>query len=149
MAKLFWRINYFKNSMEVIKNLSLFDLKDYDVIIPVKISSQKTPSIETKMFDKKLELTFDTGFGGRLYISDAHFDSTKIKKALQTFGNSSVGAFGAGKPVPGYIFTINELTLGNKSFQNESISTANVNIIGNKFFEDFTFILDWKTVKFT
>ncbi|MCS3869648.1 putative aspartyl protease [Chryseobacterium ginsenosidimutans] len=146
MAKLFWRINYSENSLETTKDLSLFDLNGYDFIVPFDAQPQKTPIVETNILDKKIDLTFDTGFSGRLKILDKNFDSKKVKQSIETFGTNSVGAYGAGKAIPGYIFKA-DLGLGNKSFQNELISTGKSNLIGNEFFKDFTFIFDWKNSK--
>lgn len=62
MAKLFWKVNYSENSMEVSKDLTQFNLTDYDVVIPFSPRPQKTPIVETNLQGKKIELTFDTGF---------------------------------------------------------------------------------------
>ncbi|SIP86446.1 Aspartyl protease [Chryseobacterium sp. RU37D] len=147
MAKLFWRVNYSENSLEATKDLSLFDLKGYDIIIPFESKGQKTPVIETKILDKNIKLTFDTGASGRLRITDGNFDPKKVKHFVETFGTNTLGAFGAGKPVTGYIFKTNEMLLGNKIFQNELIATGSSDLIGNEFFKDFSFILDWKNNK--
>lgn len=147
MAKLFWRINYSENSLEATKDLSQFDLNTYDTVIPFDPKPQKTPVLETKILDKKMSLTFDTGFSGRLKITENKYDPKKVLKSVATYGTSSVGAYGAGKPTPGYIFRINELSLGNKSFPNEMAMTGNSSLIGNDFFKNFIFIMDWTNNK--
>lgn len=144
MAKLYWRVNYSENSLEATKDLSLFGLGGYDLIIPFEAKPQKTPVIEAKILDKKIQLTFDTGASGRLRIADKNFDPQKVKQSIETFGTNTVGAFGAGKPVSGYIFKTENMILGNKNFQNELIATGSSDLIGNEFFKDFIFILDWK-----
>ncbi|WP_449398316.1 retropepsin-like aspartic protease [Chryseobacterium wanjuense] len=83
MAKLFWRVNYSENSLEATKDLSLFDLKDYDIIIPFEAKTQKTPVIETKILDKTIDLTFDTGASGKLRISDKNFDPKNRNRILK------------------------------------------------------------------
>lgn len=147
MAKLFWRINYSENSLEATKDLSLFDLSGYDITIPFLTQTQKTPMIETEILDKNIKLTFDTGASGRLRIADQNFDSKKATRAVETFGTSAVGAFGAGKPIAGYIFRAEDMTLGNKNFPNQLIATGGSDLIGNEFFKDFAFIFDWKNSK--
>ena len=147
MAKLFWRINYTDNSLEATKDLSKFDLNGYDVTIPFEARAQKTPIVETKILNNKIELTFDTGFSGRLKVTDNNFNSQKVKQFVETYGATSVGAYGAGKPTKGYIFRTDELSLGNRIFQNEMITTGNSNLIGNDFFKNFIFILDWANSK--
>lgn len=147
MAKLFWRINYSENSLEATKDLSQFDLNAYDTVIPFDPKPQKTPMVEAKILDKKIDLTFDTGFSGRLKIAESKYDSKKAMKSIATYGTSSVGAYGAGKPIPGYIFRISELALGNRNFPNEMATTGNSSLIGNDFFKNFIFVMDWKNNK--
>jgi hypothetical protein len=147
MAKLFWRINYSENSLEATKDLSLFDLSLYDTVIPFDPKPQKTPVVLAKILDKKIDLTFDTGFSGRLKVSESSYDAKKALKSIKTFGTNSVGAYGAGKPVTGYIFRTNEISLGNKNFTNEMATTGNSNLIGNDFFKNFVFIMDWTNNK--
>ncbi|PIF45573.1 aspartyl protease [Chryseobacterium sp. 52] len=143
MAKLFWKVNYSENSMEVSKDLTQFNLTDYDVVIPFSPRPQKTPIVETNLQGKKIELTFDTGFSGRIKITDNAYNAQKALKSIEVYGTSSVGAYGAGKPAPGYIFRTAALPLGNRSFSNEIIATGNASLIGNDFFKNFIFILDW------
>lgn len=147
MAKLFWRVNYSESSLEATKDLSNFKFDDYETIVPFDSQTQKTPVVETKVLDKNIKLTFDTGFTGRLKILDNDYDSKKVQSVVETYGISSVGAFGAGKPVSGFIFKVPTLELGNKTFENEMIMTGNSRLIGNDFFKDFIFIMDWQNKK--
>lgn len=143
MAKLFWKINYSENSLEASKDLAQFNPEEYDIVIPFSPETQKTPVVETDWQGKKIDLTFDTGFSGRLRIPDKAFDAQKAVKSVEVYGTSYVGAYGAGKPAPGYIFRTADLSLGNKKFSNEIIATGNASQIGNEFFKNFIFILDW------
>jgi len=143
MAKLTWKVNYAENSLEASKDLAQFNPADYDIVIPFNPRPQKTPVVETDLQGKKIDLTFDTGFSGRLKITDAAYDAQKALKSIEIYGTNSVGAYGAGKPLPGYIFRTPALSLGNKSFANEIIATGNASLIGNDFFKNFVFILDW------
>ncbi|MCT2409373.1 retroviral-like aspartic protease family protein [Chryseobacterium antibioticum] len=143
MAKLFWKINYSENSLEASKDLAQFNPEEYDIVIPFSPRAQKTPVVETDWQGKKVDITFDTGFSGRLKITDKVFDAQKVIKSVEVYGTSSVGAYGAGKPALGYIFRTADLSLGNKNFSNEIIATGNASLIGNEFFKNFIFILDW------
>ncbi|WP_294238750.1 aspartyl protease family protein [uncultured Chryseobacterium sp.] len=144
MANLFWRVNYAENALEATSDLSFFDLKDYPFIVPFEQRAQKTPVIKTPFRDKNIELTFDTGFSGRFEITEKDFDPAKAVRKIETFGTHSTGAFGAAVPVAGAVFRLDSLTLGNKIFTDEIISTGTSNLIGNEFLRDFSFILDWK-----
>ncbi|UWX62111.1 aspartyl protease family protein [Chryseobacterium oranimense] len=143
MAKLFWKINYAENSLEASEDLTQFNPADYDIVIPFSPRLQKTPVVETDLQGKKIDLTFDTGFSGRLKITDGAYDAQKALKSIGVYGTNSVGAYGAAKPAPGYIFRTAALPLGNKTFPNEIIATGNTSLIGNDFFKNFVFILDW------
>ncbi|MFC3157430.1 Aspartyl protease [Chryseobacterium arachidis] len=147
MAKLFWRVNYAENSLEATNDLSLFDLKDYSTIIPFDPKPQKTPMVKTRLFDKDIDFTFDTGFSGRFEISDTKFDAKKARKVIETFGTRSTGAFGVAKPTTASIFKTDVLTLGNGIFRDEIISTSISDLLGNEFLKDFSFIFDWKNNK--
>ncbi|MDC8103648.1 retroviral-like aspartic protease family protein [Chryseobacterium sp. B21-037] len=147
MAKLFWKVNYSENLLEATKDLSNFKFDDYETVVPFDSQNQKTPVVETKILDKNIRLTFDTGFTGRLKILESDYDQKKIKQYVETYGISSVGAFGAGKPVSGFIFKMPALGLGNRIFDNEMVMTGNSRLIGNDFFKDFAFIMDWQNKK--
>ncbi|MBB4805296.1 putative aspartyl protease [Chryseobacterium defluvii] len=147
MAKLFWKVNYSENSLEATKNLSAFSLTGYDTVIPFDPKTQKTPVVETTISGKKIDLTFDTGFTGRFRVSDGNYDPKNLNNSVETYGVNAVGAFGTGKPETGYIFKTDELPLGNTRFNNEIIMTGNSNLVGNEFFENFSFIMDWKDNK--
>ncbi|EJL68310.1 aspartyl protease family protein [Chryseobacterium populi] len=147
MAKLFWRVNYSENSLEATTDLANFDTSGYKMVIPFETKPQKTPVVETKILDRNVSLSFDTGFTGRLKVSENNYDPKKVKQAVETYGTNAVGAFGAGKPEVGYIFRTDKLSIGNESFTNEMVMTGNSNLIGNDFFKDYIFIMDWKNNK--
>ncbi|WP_347218626.1 retropepsin-like aspartic protease [Chryseobacterium sp.] len=147
MAKLFWRVNYNENSLEATQDLSKFDLTGYDIVIPFDVKDQKTPIIEANILDKKMNIIFDTGSSGNIKITANHYNSKKVTEKVDVYGNSSVGAFGTGNPVLGYIFKASNITLGNKSFSNEVIATGNSGLVGNDFLKNFVFVLDWESRK--
>ncbi|MCC9033504.1 hypothetical protein LNP80_04425 [Chryseobacterium sp. C-39] len=68
-------------------------------------------------------------------------------KSIETYGTSSVGAFGAGKPESSYYFKPNEVFLGDQKFEDEIISTGSSSLLGNEFLKKFRFIMDWKNNK--
>lgn len=143
MAKLFWRVNYNENSLEATQDLSRFDLTGYDIVIPFDVKDQKTPVIEARIMDKKMNLTFDTGSSGSIKITNNNYNFKKVTERVNVYGNTSVGAFGSGDPVLGYIFKSSDVSLGNKSFNNELVATGNSNLLGNDFLKNFVFVLDW------
>lgn len=143
MAKLFWKINYSENLLEASKDLDQFNPADFDMVIPFSPRAQKTPVVEIDLQGKKIDFTFDTGFSGRLKIADNAYNAGQAVKSVEVYGTNSVGAYGAAKPAPGHIFRTAGLSLGNKSFTNEIIATGSTSLIGNDFFKNFIFILDW------
>lgn len=147
MAKLFWKVNYSENSLEASKELSLFDIRDYEVVIPFEAKPQKTPMVSATLLSRAVKFTFDTGFSGRLETSGDRLDPEKLKHYVKTFGTRTTGAFGTAKPAPGYIFRADSMKIGNTLFQNERISTGKMDLAGNEFFKDFIFVIDWKSNK--
>lgn len=145
MAGLVWRLNYAENQLEVAKDISGFDLRGFDLVIPFGTSIQKTPLITIRMFDKDLPFTFDTGFSGRLELTEVEFNPGKVQRSVRTSGTHSTGAFGTAKPSEGYIFRAQAIGIGNSVFKEEIVSTGSMNLIGNEFFRDFTCIMDWKS----
>lgn len=147
MAKLLWKVNYSKNLLEASADLSVFDIKDYEVVIPFESQPQKTPLVKASVLSKDIKLTFDTGFSGRLEVSGDNTDSKLLNHSVKTFGTRTTGAFGTATPAPGYIFRADSLKMGNTLFRKERMATGKTDLIGNEFFKDFTFVLDWTNSK--
>lgn len=148
MAKLFWRINYSENLLEATTDLKQFSTEGYETVFSFKPKPQKTPMIESQILDKKINLTFDTGFTGSIKISQNNYDPKNGKvKFVETYGVNSVGAFGTGKPLSSYHFRANELMLAGNKFENEIIMTGNSSLVGNEFLKKFKFIIDWENNK--
>jgi len=148
MAKLFWRINYSENLIEATNDFNNFSTEGYETIFGFKPKSQKTPVIESEILGRNIDLMFDTGFTGKIKISENNYDPKNEKiKFVEMYGANSVGAFGAGKPISSYIFKVDDIMVEGQKFENEIIMTGNSNLIGNEFFERFKFILDWENNK--
>jgi predicted aspartyl protease len=148
MAKLFWRINYSENMLEATKDLTKFSTDGYETVFTFKPKPQKTPMISSEILDKKINLTFDTGFTGGIKIADSNYDPKNGKvKSIESYGVNSVGAFGTGKPLSTYHFRADELLLAGQRFNNEIVMTGNSNLVGNEFLKKFKFIIDWENNK--
>ncbi|MCD1117359.1 aspartyl protease family protein [Chryseobacterium turcicum] len=148
MAKLFWRINYSENSIEATQDLANFPTEGYEAVWSFKPKPQKTPVIEAYILDKKINLTFDTGFTGTVRISNQEYDAKNSKgKFVETYGTASIGAFGAGKPESSYYFKPDKVFLAEQKFENEIISTGSSSLLGNEFLKKFRFIIDWENNK--
>lgn len=148
MAKLFWRISYSENSIEATKDLANFSKEGYETVFSFIPKPQKTPVIKANILDEKIDLTFDTGFTGTVRISNKEYDPKNTKvKFVETYGTSSVGAFGAGKPESSYYFKPNEVLLDEQKFEEEIVSTGSSSLLGNEFLKKFRFIMDWKNNK--
>lgn len=148
MAKLFWRINYTEKMLEATADLKNFSIDDYETVFAFRTKPQKSPIIEAQILDKKINMTFDTGFTGSIKIADNNFDPKNTNVIyLETFGMNSVGAYGAGKPVSSYYFRPEELELADQKFQNEIVMTGSSSLLGNEFLKKFKFIIDWQNHK--
>lgn len=147
MAKLFWKVDYSQNSLEASKDLTLFDIRDYEIVVPFESQPQKTPVVQNSVLNKDIKLTFDTGFSGRLEVSGDNIDPKTLQHIVKTFGTRTTGAFGTATPAPGYIFRVDAMKMGNTMFKDERMATGKTDLIGNEFFKDFAFILDWSNNK--
>lgn len=148
MSTLFWRINYSENSLEATNDLANFSMADYETVFNFEPKMQKTPIIKSKILGKKIDLTFDTGFTGLLKIQDKYYNPKKAnQKFFETYGTSSVGAFGTAKPQVSHHFKPDEIFLDQQKFENQIIMTGGSDLLGNEFLNKFRFILDWKNNK--
>ncbi len=148
MAKLFWQIDYANNRALVSKNIANMDVDNFDIHIPFKPKLQKTPTIKTSILDKERLFTFDSGSGGSISLVDDKGDIIKdipAEDKSEIYGINSMGIYGESKAITNYYFTLkNDLHLGNGIFNNVIFSTGKSNLIGNKFLENFIYVLDWK-----
>lgn len=147
MAHLFWKVNYTEGTMLVSKNIKLLSEKEFPFKIPFRGTKQKTPLISSQFLDKKVNLTFDTGFNGYFKINNSIVDveATITKENyFTTIGSNSVSMYGAAKVEQEYLFKMNNLTLGEANFKNQIFDTGRSNLLGNKFLKNYEFILDWK-----
>lgn len=150
MAKLFWKIDYQNSSVDVTKDLSNFNLKDYNLQIPFITKPQKTPLILGLVENKKVEFTLDTGYVGRLVIQKNVFDVNKNiseKNRITKFGINTISAYGAGQNLETFIFKTNDFKTGNIISPIELIDVGESSLIGNEFLKNYVFILDWKSNK--
>lgn len=145
MAGLVWKINYAESQLQVAKDVQGFDLQGFDLVIPFETKIQQTPLVKIRLLGKEFLFTFDTGFSGRLELTDADVDPRQLQSFVKTSGTHSTGAFGTAKASEGYIFRAASIELGNRVFRGEIISTGSMNLIGNEFFRDFECIIDWKS----
>lgn len=147
MAHLFWKINYAEGKMLVSKNIRLLTQSEFPIKIPFQSTKQKTPIISSQFLDKKVNLTFDTGFNGYFKIDNSIADvESNIAKEnyITTVGSNSVSMYGAAKIEQEYLFMMNNLSLAKENFKNQIIDTGISNLLGNKFLKNYEYILDWK-----
>jgi hypothetical protein len=150
----YWQINYKKGKMIITDKPGLISDKNKYFTIPYKRSIQRLPIIEI-IADNRIKLKFvvDLGSTGGFHGNFNQFQ--KICKSdidfryFERYGELSGGALGIKKGV-GYTGKLNNLKIGDLSINSELIDFQD-NIgpsVGNKFFENFIFMLDWKNKKF-
>lgn len=148
MAKLYWKVDYQNNDIEVTENLKNFNPDQFNYKISFKPSPQKTPYINIKILNETKELTFDTGYAGSISINKSLLDleNPKIKRNLITkSGLSAVGMYGIGKNSDNYIFTTEDFSVGNIPVSKQIIETFESSVLGNTFLKNYIFIIDWKS----
>lgn len=148
MAKLFWRIDFQNSSGEVTKDLSNFNLNDYNLLIPFITKPQKTPLVLGSVENKKVEFTLDTGYVGRLAIQKNAFDVNKNiaeKNRITKYGINTISAYGAGQNPETFTFKTADFKTGNIVSPVELIDVGESSLIGNQFLKNYVFVLDWKS----
>ena len=147
MAKLYWKVDYQNNDLEVTKDLKNFHLQDYKYKIRFTPMPQKSPRINIRMLGEIKELLFDTGYAGNIGVnkSQINIDNQKISNNLiSKFGLGAIGMYGVGKKTENYIFKVDDFSFGNIPNSKQIIETSETSIIGNVFLKNYIFILDWK-----
>src|SRR5690606_37369334 len=115
--------------------------------IPFKPKPQKTPVLRTSIFNKERAFVFDSGYTGSIKLMDRNLDIVKNlpdDDKAEIYGINAVGVYGDNQNSTEYYFQLQELSLGNNMFQDVLFSTGKSNLIGNRFLENFIYVLDWK-----
>lgn len=148
MAKLFWLIDYSNSRALVSKNIDNFGIEKFNISIPFKSKRQKTPLIETSILGKKKLFTFDSGSAGSISLVD---DNNQIVKSIsaedksEVHGINSIGIYNETKIATNHYFKLeNDIHFGNGTFNNVIFTTGKSNLVGNRFLENFIYVLDWK-----
>lgn len=145
MEGAIWKFDYKDEKVTVTKDLSNFDISEYEYAIPFEPRLQKTPLVELELYGKTRTLIFDTGSNGGINLSTVptEVDTLKEDKKIEVLGMNTIGMYGAGLPTKEFYFQVNNAKIGNLTFQNIILNTGNSSTIGNKLLQHFTFIVDW------
>jgi len=149
----YWQINYKKGKMIITDKPGLISDKNKFFIIPFKRNIQRIPIIEI-IADNGIKLKFVVDLGSTGGFRGNFNQFQKICKSIidfryyERYGEISGGALGIKKGVE-YTGKLNNFKIGDLSINSELIDFIdNVDSsVGNKFFENFIFTLDWKNKK--
>jgi len=149
----YWQINYKKGKMIITDKPELIYDKNKFFTIPFKRNIQRIPIIEI-IADNGIKLKFVVDLGSTSGFTGNFNQFQKICKSninfryFERYGEISGGALGIKKGVE-YTGKLNNLKIGDLSIDSELIDFLD-NIdprVGNKFFENFIFTLDWTNKK--
>ncbi len=147
MAKAHWFFDYNNQTVTLLPIESKIDSTSYDFNLKINLKSQKTPLLNGKTLGINRVLTFDTGYTGNIKMNIPGESLSALQEIKKYYGNESVSAYGASNHQTITVFKSDSINLANKTFYNEGIITGNSNLIGNSFFENYQFLIDWKNQK--
>lgn len=149
LAHLYCLFNYNENQLLVSRRFEKLEFNKIDFVWDFHPKHQKTPIISGKILDKKLRLTFDTGFTGNLQVpNDVSYYLKNIPKERYVLaeGIGAVGIYGPGPSNQSIQFK-ETIQIAQQNFYNEIIDTGESTLIGNDFFKNYQFLIDWKSNK--
>lgn len=149
----YWQINYRKGEMIFTDKPELISDENEFFTIPFKRTIQRIPIIEMITdHGNKLKFEVDLGSTGGFTGDFDQFkeicNSDNDFRYFERYGEISGGALGIKEGV-GYIGKINHFKMGELSVNTRAINfLENIDPrVGNKFFENFIFTMDWKNKK--
>lgn len=152
MRNAFWRIDYQNKKIEITDDLNRFELTNEYSTINFKTKTQGTPLIDLDIDGIKVKnLTFDTGSNGQMSIPTSALQAlqkTKTVSSTYSIGSTTYGVGGKAKNDTLFYGIIDTIKIGNLNLEKKIIkfSTHSDNI-GNKYFENYNVVLDWKNEK--
>ena len=143
MASVIWKIDYSEKKITITDDLVNFELNDYLIKTPFLTDDQKTPLLPIKIKNNLINFKLDTGSTGRISVN-RDIISIKDFKKINMRGIQSISAFGKTEIADNYYFKIDSIEIGDSIFENNIFISSEKNLIGNKFLENFSLIIDWK-----
>lgn len=146
MAKTVVKVNYSNNSILISKKLKSFLLDEYPIKMAFTPEASKTPMVKGEVLGFEHNFTFDTGFSGIVQFKNRDNklkEKIKNKKFITSKGLTAIGAYGSIAQDTSYTF-VETVTIAGNPFENIQVNTGSTTIIGNEFFKNFEFILDWE-----
>ena len=150
MAKAIWKVNYSEEKISFTKDSTQFNLSDFNITFPFVKKPQQTPLLKSRLFGENTMLTFDTGYTGKIEISnfsETIMDTVKKIKNVAVEGVSTVGIYGGGNKEVNYRFVTDSVTIANTVFENVLMETNTSSLLGNTFLKNYEFVMDWTKSK--
>jgi hypothetical protein len=149
MSKLFWKIDYENLEISFTDDVTALQIPKEAQKIPFILKgSQKTPEVSVQINQTQAKhLTFDTGATGSFSLKKSIFNKEiESYPKIISFGTTSVGVYGSGKPSESVYAKIDLLKFGDISLYDQIIEfDESSDLIGNKFLKHYDIFLDWKS----
>lgn len=149
MAKMYWMFDYEQNKVMVSTTLTDFGVEHFDFSLDFTPRRQKTPLVKGQVGDRKFAFTFDTGYNGSIKVFN-DYDYFKARAVSNKFitkhGSTAFGVFGESKSEKTFEAK-SDIQLGARLFPDELMESGESILIGNKFLQDYVFVIDWRSNK--
>lgn len=145
LKKAKWQIDYENKVIRLSDNISnlISEKPKYELTTNIPEKGWGTETIELNIDGYTSQFNFDTGNGRSKIVSHPN----KIKD-FTTNNNNLITEYGFKKSTTDYKFIAKNLTLGNITLNNQTISleneVGNRQLLGNRFFESFIVTIDWE-----
>ena len=152
MRNAFWKIDYRNRKIGFTDDLKHFNLTSDYLAIDFRDKTQGTPLIDLDINGVKVKnITFDTGSNGQISIPKKALQVLQQKRAVTStyaVGATTYGVGGKAKTDTLFYGIIDTIKLGNLILENKIIEFGtHSDNIGNKYFENYDLVLDWKNEK--
>jgi len=144
LKKAKWQIDYKNKVIRLSNEISnlISEKPKYTLTTNIPEKGWGTETIELNIDGYTSQFSFDTGNGRSKIVSHPN----KIKDF--TTNNNLITEYGFKKSTTDYKFIAKNVTLGNITLNNQTISleneVGNRQLLGNRFFENFILTIDWK-----
>lgn len=145
LKKAKWQIDYKNKVIRLSNEISnlISEKPKYTLTTNIPEKGWGTETIGLNIDGYTSQFNFDTGNGRSKIVSHPN----KIKD-FTTNNNNSITEYGFKKSTTDYKFIAKNVTLGNIALNNQTISleneVGNIQLLGNRFFENFILTIDWK-----
>lgn len=150
MRKAIWKIDYAKQVITICSSRDSLGIPAGAQSLAFTQEVTGTPKVEINyngVADKNV--TFDLGSSGDFCSSTAVFKQLKqqgkVSKTTYSYGQSSSGLYGVGKPDTAFFAVVPKLQMGGIALENQIVkfTLGTARTVGTSFFKHYDLVMDW------